>query len=127
MAIAPVLKTGARKGLGVRVPHPPSAMLSTDRFSPKSGNEKRHPISGDRVALVLREELLPLDFRGWSELVQPRLHRAEARVIHLQAIQLRRGHLIQHPLDIRDTIGRTRVIREPRCGVSATRLLLFSQ
>ena len=23
MAIAPVLKTGARKGLGVRVPHPP--------------------------------------------------------------------------------------------------------
>ena len=32
MAIAPVLKTGARKGLGVRVPHPPS----------KSTNGKRH-------------------------------------------------------------------------------------
>jgi hypothetical protein len=26
MAIAPVLKTGARKGLGVRIPHPPSTV-----------------------------------------------------------------------------------------------------
>jgi hypothetical protein len=33
MAIAPVLKTGARKGLGVRIPHPPSA----------TGIEKSHP------------------------------------------------------------------------------------
>ena len=38
MAIAPVLKTGARKGLGVRIPHPPSTAFVR---SASSGNGYR--------------------------------------------------------------------------------------
>src|SRR6266550_9558227 len=41
MAIAPVLKTGARKGLGVRIPHPPSRnVLCAGCGRPSAGSEQ---------------------------------------------------------------------------------------
>src|SRR3954470_2454366 len=103
MAIAPVLKTGARKGLGVRIPHPPSATQTP-------------PDAWHRAAFShRRRSLLALHPRSRPQLGDARLHRRESGVVGREVIQRRSRNLAEHALNVRDTVGRAWVIREP-CG-----------
>src|ERR1700680_278364 len=103
-----------------------------------------HPALGPPDPFVVNEEkppwhllewrvarpaaLLALNSRRRPEPRESRLHRGKPCVVDLKTVQLGRRYLIQHPLDVGDAVGRTRMVRDPcRRVASAPRRLLLSK